>query len=91
VLRSILLERQPSGGPTESALEDLALRVLRRHGLPHSDSVRYRADRAKWNLLTRLGWALVILTEFDLRERPRLAALDVASVVRRLAGSLRVA
>lgn len=126
-LRGILLERQLGGGPTESALEDLALGVLRRHGLPppvrqhwivdpggprvrvdlaypalrcavevdsarwHSDSVRYRADRAKWNLLTRLGWALVILTEFDLRERPPLAALDVATVIRRRAGSVRVA
>lgn len=50
----------------------------------HSDSHRYRADRAKWNLLTTLGWTLFIATEFDLRERPEAMAADVAAVLARL-------
>lgn len=127
VVRQILAERAPADRATESSLEDLAVRVLREHGLPapvrqhplatggessvridlaypsvglaievdsarwHSDSARYRADRAKWNLLTRLGWAMVILTEFDLRERPAGAAADVSTLLRRLGSSVRVA
>ena len=50
----------------------------------HSDSESYRRDRAKWNLLTALGWTLYILTDFDLHERPEFVAADVLSALVRL-------
>ena len=43
----------------------------------HSDSESYRRDRAKWNLLVALGWTLLILTDFDLHERPEQLVADV--------------
>ena len=49
----------------------------------HSDSESYRRDRAKWNLLVALGWTLLILTDFDLHERPDLVA-DVFAAHARL-------
>ncbi len=120
VIRSVLEERGPAARPTESGLEDLALRVLMRSGAPppvrqyvirvpgrpgirvdiaypphrlalevdsalwHSDSESYRRDRAKWNLLAALGWTLLILTDFDLHERPEIVALDVLGALDRL-------
>jgi len=120
VIRSVLGERGPAARPTESGLEDLALRVLMRSGAPppvrqhvivvrgrpgirvdiaypperlalevdsamwHCDSESYRRDRAKWNLLTALGWTLFILTDFDLHERPEVVALDVLGALDRL-------
>jgi very-short-patch-repair endonuclease len=108
--------------PTESGLEDLALRELFRAGAPppvrqyeivvpgrpairvdiayppirlaievdsalwHSDSESYRRDRAKWNLLVALGWTLLILTDFDLHERPDLVVADVLAAHARLSG-----
>lgn len=47
----------------------------------HSDSVSYRRDRERWNLLTRLGRVLVIATEFDLRERSAQVAADVLAAL----------
>lgn len=120
VVRSILEARGPTAPPTESGLEDLALRVLFRAGAPspvrqyvirvsgrpaikvdiayppirfalevdsalwHSDSESYRRDRAKWNLLVALGWTLLILTDFDLHERPDDLAADVLAAYGRL-------
>ncbi|HEX7277467.1 MAG TPA: type IV toxin-antitoxin system AbiEi family antitoxin domain-containing protein [Acidimicrobiales bacterium] len=119
-IRSILEARGPAVAPTESALEDLALRVLFRGGAPapvrqyvirvpgrpeirvdlayppirlalevdsarwHSDSESYRRDRAKWNLLVALGWTLLILTDFDLDERPDGVVADVLAAHGRL-------
>jgi hypothetical protein len=120
-VRSILEARGPAAAPTESGLEDLALRVLFEAGAPppvrqyvihvpgrppirvdiayppptrlaievdsalwHSDSESYRRDRAKWNLLTALGWTLFILTDFDLHERRELVAADVLAAHARL-------
>ncbi len=50
----------------------------------HSDSESYRRDRARWNLLTALGWTLLILTDFDLHERPEQVVADVVAVHTRL-------
>ncbi len=119
-MRRILDARAPAAAPTESALEDLALRVLFRGGAPapvrqyviqvpgrpeirvdlayppirlalevdsarwHSDSESYRRDRYKWNLLVALGWTLLILTDFDLDERPDGVAADVLAAHHRL-------
>jgi len=120
-VRSILEARGPTARPTESGLEDLALRVLFRYGarppvrqyvihvpgrppirldmayappvklalevdsaLWHSDSESYRRDRAKWNLLVALGWTLLILTDFDLHERPEQLVGDVIAAHDRL-------
>jgi hypothetical protein len=120
-VRTILEARGPAARPTESGLEDLALRTLFRYGanppvrqyvirvpgrptikldmaypppvklalevdsaLWHSDSESYRRDRAKWNLLVALGWTLLILTDFDLHERPEQLAGDVIAAHDRL-------
>ncbi len=120
-VRSILEARGPAARPTESGLEDLALRMLFRYGarppvrqyvihvpgrppirldiaypppiklalevdsaLWHSDSESYRRDRAKWNLLVALGWTLLILTDFDLHERPDVLVGDVIAAHDRL-------
>ena len=119
-IRSILDSRGPAVRPTESGLEDLALRELFRAGAPapvrqyeivvsgrpkirvdiayppirlaievdsalwHSDSESYRRDRAKWNLLVALGWTLLILTDFDLHERPDQVVADVLAAHARL-------
>ncbi|MEA2900997.1 MAG: hypothetical protein QOH36_884 [Actinomycetota bacterium] len=119
-VRAILEARGPAARPTESGLEDLALRVLFRAGMPrpvrqyvirvpgrpdirpdlsyppkrfalevdsalwHSDSESYRRDRAKWNLLVALGWTLLILTDFDLHERPEVVGADVLAAYSRL-------
>jgi hypothetical protein len=119
-LRKILDARGPAARPTESALEDLALRALFQAGAPppvrqhelrvpgrqgvrldlaypsvrlaievdsarwHSDSESYRRDRAKWNLLSALGWTVFILTDFDLDERPEVVADDVVAALDRL-------
>ena len=45
----------------------------------HSDSESYRRDRAKWNLLVALGWTLLILTDFDLHERPEQSSWATSS------------
>ncbi|MEA2933196.1 MAG: hypothetical protein QOI56_1981 [Actinomycetota bacterium] len=50
----------------------------------HSDSESYRRDRAKWNLLSALGWTVFILTDFDLDERPEVVADDVVAALGRL-------
>jgi hypothetical protein len=119
-VRSMLEAQGPAARPTESALEDLALRVLYRCGAPppvrqyviqvpgrpgmrvdfayaperlalevdsagwHSGSESYQRDRAKWNLLVALGWTLLILTDFDLHERPDVVGLDVLATLDRL-------
>ena len=119
-VQSILEARGPTARPTESGLEDLALRILFRYGarpperqfvirvpgrptikldisyppikfalevdsaLWHSDSESYRRDRAKWNLLVALGWTLLILTDFDLHERPEQLVGDVIATHDRL-------
>lgn len=57
----------------------------------HSDSVRYRADREKWNELTRRGWALLIVTEFDLHERPEGVGTDISRLLRARTSPVRVA
>ena len=62
--------------------ERLALEVD--SALWHSDGESYRRDRAKWNLLAALGWTLLILTDFDLHERPEIVALDVLGALDRL-------
>jgi hypothetical protein len=121
VVRSMLEARGPAARPTESGLEDLALRTLFHGGAPppqrqyvirvpgrppirldiaypppvklalevdsalwHSDSESYRRDRAKWNLLVALGWTLLILTDFDLHERPDVVVADVLATHGRL-------
>ena len=119
-LRTLLVARGPTARPTESALEDLALRVLFHAGAPppvrqfvirgpdgqvirvdiayppvrlaievdsarwHSDSESFRRDRAKWNLLTSLGWTLIVVTDFDLHERPDRVGLEVVGAHHRL-------
>ena len=119
-VRRILEARGPAAPPTESGLEDLALRMLFRYGSPapvrqyvirvpgrpeirpdiswppvklalevdsalwHSDTESYRRDRAKWNLLTALGWTLFIVTEFDLHERPEVVVGDIVAAHARL-------
>jgi hypothetical protein len=119
-IRTVLEARGPAARPTESGLEDFALRMLFRHGAPpperqyvirvpgrpeirpdfaypsvrlalevdsavwHSDSESYRRDRGKWNLLTARGWTLLILTDFDLHERPEQLVADVIAVHARL-------
>ena len=49
----------------------------------HSDSASYRRDREKWNLLTQHGWALLIVTELDLDERPAGVAADLHRLLAR--------
>lgn len=49
----------------------------------HSDSASYRRDRDKWNLLTQ-GWVLLIVTEFDLHERPAGVAADLTELLCRV-------
>ena len=121
VLQRILSERDPSARPTESGLEDRAIALLRRSGLPHlvrqhpvgrfrldlaypesrvavevdsarwhSDSASYRRDRQKWNLLTQQGWALLIVTELELDERPGGVAADLHRLLARRAAESTV-
>lgn len=49
----------------------------------HSDIASYRRDRQKWNLLAANGWTLLIVTEFDLDERPAGVVADLSALLAR--------